>query len=224
MDSDKFLSGFPMYLLDDFGDNVFQSLRVEIGGMTSARVAKLINFACSCIDSNECYVEIGTYKGFTLASAGHELNIPVIGIDNFSAQFSMMGLELPQQALRRTIDRHLCGRGRIIESDFRVVLLKDAKIGVFFIDGTHSFEDVNEAFDWVIPYLQKGSVIFLDDITVEGVRQAIVERLKDNRFEEVVCIKPRIDPLLLEKHRGARTDPIIHNGVSVLVYGTHGLQ
>lgn len=84
MNMDCFLKRYCNILLNDENDALFQSFKVLVGGTTSHRIAKLINFAVSQMGHDECYVETGVFTGGTLISAFWANGRTCIGIDSYS--------------------------------------------------------------------------------------------------------------------------------------------
>lgn len=218
MKLDQFLQTYPDVLFGSKDDEIFITLRILLGGMCSHRLAKLLNYACRFQESNERYLEIGTFTGFTLFSAGYESGRQFIGIDNFSEDFS-----LPfsvRGRLEENIKRYPGGGYTVIESDFRTVelgrfLVDGAKIGVFLIDGKHTYEDVVESVSWAKDYLSDNALIVFDDLNVPGIRAAIEEVKKDPRFEEIFFANSFYSSA---PDRGISSDKYIHNGFSLVTF------
>ncbi len=186
-------------------------------GMCSVRFAKLINEAARFLGDKECYLEIGTYAGFTLLSAGYENQQVFIGVDNFSENYTFNG-DIKKE-LMKNIDAYP-GAYYIIDGDFKNVDLKnflreEAKIGVFLIDGKHTYEEVMKSIEWGKPYLSDEAVVFFDDTNVPEVKKALDEIKQDAAFEEICFVKSYVN---LSQGKKMMTDPYIHNGFSVMAY------
>lgn len=220
MNATEFLQGYTKVLCDDFGDTPYEVMRVKYGGMASPRTAKLLNFAVRCMSDDESYLEIGTHTGYTLISAGYETMARLIGIDDFRLARTVGGKVV--EPLSVLHDNLQCTEGTnvsIFVNDFRNISLQselDAgrRIGVFFIDADHTYQDVWDSFKWIEPYLAKEAIIILDDVRIAGVTEAMRKWTQDNpRFEEVFYCKT-----FIEKYLGRIGDPIFHNGIAIVRY------
>ncbi len=223
MNLKSFLEGYPAVLFGQTDDEIFIYMRLMLNGMCSARLAKTINFACRFLEDRDVYLEIGTYAGFSLLSAAYESGKQFYGIDNFSQNFAIPGKVVDR--LTQNIDKYPGGY-TIVDGDFRNVVLnsvlaKDSKIGVFLIDGSHTYEDVKESLQWAKPFLSDQAIVFFDDLNVPGVKQAVQEIKGTPEFEEIVCANSFSDPA---EHRGISTDKYIHNGFSIMAYRKEGLH
>lgn len=210
----SFLEGYPRVVFGDEQDSIFVALRFFTHGMCSARMAKLLNFACQFLAEDECYLEIGTYAGFTLLSAGYESSHNFVGVDNFSANWSIRGDVKCQ--LEKNIQAYP-GNYHIVDSDFRRVNLTQMqqKVGVFLVDGDHTYEDVMDSIAVFKDRLSDNALIVFDDINVPGVRKAIDEIKKDDAFTEFFFANSFGGP---DGANGMRTCPYIHNGFSLMSY------
>ena len=123
-----------------------------------------------------CYVEVGVYRGLTLASVGYAApDKNVYGIDNFRV-FD------PQGENQRVAETHLArlglNRARIINKDYEDALaslsenIGDEKIDCYFVDGPHDYRSQLMCLSAVRPYLHDDAVIVVDDCNYEHVRQA----------------------------------------------------
>lgn len=228
MNINRFLTDLPRYFMSPEGDEPYHVLRLLSGGMTSPRIAKVLNFAVRCMEDSEFYCEIGSYTGYTMLSAGYENNAHIIGIDNFSFEFGLNDKTPDQIAQLRTnvknqLAQNLAHYGtpmiEHVDSDFRALDFRHkegspVKMAVFFIDGKHTFEDVTDSLNWGTPFLSQNAVVILDDMNIDGVYEATMNYLKDHKeFELVFHCKPIVDESL-----GRFRDTIIHNGVSILKY------
>ncbi len=213
----KFLDGYPRVLFSADQDGIFSTLRIMTHGMCSVRLAKLLNFASRFLEGRECYLEIGTYGGFTLLSAGYESFQTFIGVDDFSENYSIRGDV--KKELTRMLETYP-GYYFLVESDFKKVDLKDvlqdgAKIGVFLIDGKHTYDEVMASMAWARPYLSENALVCFDDVNVPGVAQAMEEIRKDPAFEQFFFVKSFFENY---EEKQMKTDPFVHNGFGLMSY------
>ena len=178
---DHFTSRFLGVLMNDNEDHYYSALRTVTRGLTSYRTAKLLNFATSLLDKSECYLEVGVFTGFTLLSAHYANAKQCIGIDNFNptAIFTVDPKDLKNE-LAYNISRYSKSVGDdiyVLEADFKDVTADKIPkpVGVFFVDGGHSYEDTMAQVDWGTPFLAKEAVIVMDDATFPSVSKAITE-------------------------------------------------
>jgi len=125
---------------------------------------KLLNLAYSCLDANECYVEIGTFVGKSIISAmiNNKLR-KTFACDNFS-QFQDMSSEA---ILMSNLEKYNL-RDKIIffDTDFRKILTNEIiniPIGLYFYDGTHDFESQYWAIKLVENLLAQEALVIVDD-------------------------------------------------------------
>src|SRR5258705_12831875 len=115
---EHFLHEYLSVLLNGENDHYFSALKVLTGGATSPRMGKLLNFAASLMNDDECYVEVGVFTGFTLCAAGYLNNRKCIGIDNFD--MSSVGWVVDPLLVQNRCEaniNNLCVNGKLIKSD-----------------------------------------------------------------------------------------------------------
>jgi len=181
MDTNKFFDLYQAELNNDH--HVFAGIIKDVVSMTSPKIASLLNLACSLMDKNEIYLEVGCYRGGTLISALHGNNCEAVAIDNYS-QFT-------ENASSLTLERHLLKynlteRVHFHEMDF-VDYFEDAiipPVGVYFYDGAHEFEPEYTGLVLGEPFLASHSLIFVDDINMGGVQSA-VQAFKDRYYKSI---------------------------------------
>lgn len=220
---DCFLKRFSTVLCDDKDDAIFDTLKMVVGGTTSARIAKLLNFAVSQMADSECYLEVGVFTGGTLCSANH-LNVKTcIGIDNYDAfEIGKMSVISPSQVRDRCLyNINSIGQlgTRLIEKDFRDVTAKEIgkPVAVSFIDGKHYYKDVLENLEWLHPLLADNAVILFDDVNYLDVSTAILDWVADHRdtYDLTSYIKPFYQD---GRHMSSLTERFLNNGLCVLRY------
>lgn len=136
----------------------------DVEGMISIKKQKLLNIAFSCLGTDECYLEIGTYLGKSLISA--MLGNPerkVYACDNFS-QFTPSN---SYEKLQANLRKYRLGKNiTFYNSDFLELLNKDRipiPVGVYFYDGAHDETSQYLAIKKVEPLLSKEAVVIVDD-------------------------------------------------------------
>lgn len=178
MNIDCFLKRFADVLMNDKNDHVFETVKILTGGTTSSRIGKLLNFAVSQMDANECYLEVGVFNGASLCSAGYVSGHKCVGIDKYDPTYirEMCGLDATAVRDRCLHNiRNIAPWATLIEKDFRDVTKEEigAPVAVTFIDGKHDFTDVTENLKWLEPLLADEAILVFDDVNYEGVTRAI---------------------------------------------------
>jgi len=217
MNIDKFTSRFLGFLLSDTGDHVYSSMKLMTGGLTSYRTAKLLNFATSVLDDDECYLEIGVFTGYTLMAA-HYMNTKIcIGIDHFTS----FGLdpEVVRNQCKKNIEyfsRSMNQGILVLDANFKIVKKEDIgrSIGVFFIDGDHSYEETIAQMDWGTPLLSDQAVIIFDDLCFPGVSKAVDEIVKRPGHELLFYAKP----YYVEEGFYTDRDRVVNTGLAIVSY------
>lgn len=227
MNVDCFLKRFSDVLFTNSNDGVFETLKVLIGGTTSHRIGKLLNFSVSQMSEHECYVEVGVLTGATLCSAAYANNALMYGIDPYGE-----GLKESSPIDAESVKAHcmanlkgMAPTSRLIVKDFRDVEAKEIEkpIGVCFIDGKHTFEDVYENFKWVEPKLADDAFVILDDINFTGVDDAIKKWTHENQhtFDMICYVKPFFSS---PSYSWSISDRFLNNGVCILRYRRGGIR
>jgi predicted O-methyltransferase YrrM len=178
-----FMREYPQLIASDYGEDEFAAIRVLCPGLSTAKTGKILNRAVSYMDKDEIYCEIGTFLGYTLIAASHHNGgHKCFGIDNFR----LIGMDRTEEhkawarkRLLTNLEHFKYGNQFFVESDFRDIDLKD-KMGVFYIDGEHTKEEVLDNFKWGHPRLSDKALIVIDDISAWGVGDGVREWLKDN--------------------------------------------
>jgi predicted O-methyltransferase YrrM len=200
MDADRFLRELADRF-DDFPhselprDVRFAEILDAVPGLARANNLALLNAAASCLEPDESYVEVGTYHGTSLIAAMLDNDAEFVAIDNWS-----LG-----DGSREQLDRNLArfgfaGRAEIIEGDafetLRSGRLAGRKIGVYYYDNGHEYEQQLDGMRLIEAYLLSPALVIVDDTDWERVEQAV---------EDYLVQQPRATQLLRidGKERGA---------------------
>lgn len=216
MNINYFLSRFSDVLFNDKNDQTFETLKLLTAGTTSARIAKLINFASACMAEDECYLEVGVFTGFTLISANYQNMKRCVGIDSFQPDqvFSIKPDDVREKLKFNLINYTY--NTLLFDGDFRTVTPEQVgqKVAVHFIDGDHNYEAVKEGIAWVKPMLSKDALLIFDDVGYQGITKAIIETMQEPDFEPVFFHKP----LYVGDAIYSVGDKVLHQGLSILRY------
>jgi protein O-GlcNAc transferase len=170
MDAARFARELPE-LFDDFPrsehprDRRFAPLLERIGGLARENNLALINLAASLLEPGESYVEVGSFKGLSLAAALDGNEGDFVGIDSFE-----MG-----GGSRAQLDENLGGSGyAILEGDaFALLPQLDRRVGVYYYDAAHDYESQVRGLQLVEPHLVAGALMIVDDTDWEQVGRAM---------------------------------------------------
>lgn len=181
----EFMLSYPPLICTDYGEAEFASIRVLCPGLSSPKLGKILNFAGRFLEPGEIYLEIGTFTGYTLISASHDNSrCEFWGIDNMrllGEKTSQEKQEWVRNRLKINLDHFKYGNHHFIEADYKDVILPEGKkIGVFFIDGHHTKEEVIENFKWGHDKLSDNALIVIDDISCWGVGDGVMDWVKDH--------------------------------------------
>ena len=153
-------------------DRSLSHILAEIPGMATENKLRLLNCAVASLEPGEVYVEVGCYKGASLVgAAAANPQAQIFACDNFS-QFDGAA-----DALRRTLDAHTAAvQVTFHDMDFRDFLAaapwRPARIGAYFYDGGHSFQDQYDGLALALPHLADDAVVIIDDTNKRAARSA----------------------------------------------------
>jgi hypothetical protein len=176
--------------------------------MATENKLMLLNFAASLLDSNEVYLEVGSWKGLSIVGAmsGNEDKC-FYAIDDFSE------FQGPKLEFQNNIQRHgLSQKLNFIEGDcfkvFRSEFLGRQKVGVYFYDGNHSYYSHYYAIKAIESLLADNALVIIDDCSFVQVHAAnsLFYRLHSS-FRLLVDLK--------SEYNG---EPKWWNGIQVLAY------
>jgi hypothetical protein len=192
-------------------DRRLASLPAEVDGMATENKLMLLNLAVRHLARDEAYVEVGCWKGLSLAGAAvGNPRAAIYACDNFRRYGS--SAEVLTRALRRYAAP---GQVRFFEMEFREFLARapwqPGKVGAYFYDGGHSFDDQFRALELMLPWLADDAVVVIDDTNDATVRAA-------NRY--FTAHVPALE-LVADVRTIADCQPTWWNGVQVYRYRAH---
>ena len=135
-------------------------------GMSGQRYRAFINTLLHSMRDKACYLEIGVWKGSTLAAAIEGNRVAAVCIDNWS-EFGGTKAEFERnvQHVQRS------GTLRIIDSDFRAVDYSGiGSFNVFLFDGPHAEADQYDGIMVAQPALDDPHILIVDDWNWRRVR------------------------------------------------------
>jgi predicted O-methyltransferase YrrM len=192
VDVEAFLRELPE-LFDDFPrserprDPRFAEVLDAVPGLAEPNNLALLNLAARHVSAGESYAEAGTFRGTSLISVllGND-DLDAVAIDNFSFR----------DGTRAQLDRNLARfdlakRPTVVEGDVFDVLRGDAlvgkRIGVWYYDAGHEYEQQLDGLRLIEPYLADEALLIVDDSDWERVDRAIADYLASQpRAQEVL--------------------------------------
>lgn len=211
-----FQKELPGVVMSDLDDGRFETVRTICRGMASARLGKVIYYACQHLDhKKEKYVEHGVWTGYTLACAGLDSPNAVLGIDPYDLEYGTPELNTYAKCTAIQNMKMLQTPATILQEDFRKVKWDDPQtIGVLFIDADHTYQDVIDSLEWAEPHLSNEAIIIFDDYVVKGtepyareVSTAITDWLRNHpKYQMEFCI------------RGIEPNRYVRNGFAIISY------
>lgn len=140
--------------------------------MTGAGIVNILNKSCSFIDSDKCYLEVGTHRGSTLCGAALENeSLYFYGVDTFEGHASKQEIEPfgnVEDGLKDAIEKFGHSNVSYFKSDyvdfFRArETVEKRKIEVYMYDGDHQRQHQYQGIEIALPTLSDQAVIFVDD-------------------------------------------------------------
>lgn len=180
--------------------------RVE--GMSTFPIAGIVNEAVRRLPQGQCYVNVGTWRGFTFFAG--MLGNPekrCIGIDNFS-EFNVADAD--RRSFYRDFERFRSGPAHEFrEIDYREYFaeLHREPVGLYLYDGSHDYENQLAGLEAAEPFFAPGCLIVVDDAFSEPARRATTEFVEASpgRYETV-----------FDRRTASKAHPTFWNGIWIL--------
>jgi protein O-GlcNAc transferase len=185
-----------------------------VQGMTTPTVMQLLNHAVSCLDDDECYLEVGTWRGATLIGALLGNDAFGYAIDN-DVMDEHDGDKRSSQDVWRENVVHFGMQERTAYIDASVPAIWETlelpvPVGVYLFDGDKSTDEAASAgIMGVLPFLSKRALIILDDANDMHVRMAA---------QRLLTTYPRNTAKLLDAPTPSNCWGSFWNGVMVIVW------
>lgn len=154
-------------------DARFADVLSSLHCMSRPRVYAVLNACVSAMDPGELYVEVGTYQGGSLISALRDNDARAIGVDSFGEFQATNNQDI---TLRNLETFGVLPRVTLYNMGFQEYFAHcpaDLKIQVYYYDGAHDYETQLAGMEAGWKFLQKGSIILVDDYTYPEVSRAI---------------------------------------------------
>lgn len=155
--------------------------------MSRPRVYAVLNAIVSSMDPDEIYTECGTYQGGSLVSALLGNQAKAIAMDSFEEFTQTNSYEMTRSNLEKF---GVLDRVQLLNTnfqDFFAGLPHGFKIQTYYYDGAHGYEVQLAGMEAAWKFLQKGSIIVVDDYIYREVRLA-VNQFVANHINEVAFL------------------------------------
>lgn len=179
----------------------------------------IINATKFFCDKKNVYVEIGSFRGFTLIhNAIYNKNTKIIGIDNFSI-FDKLNQNF--NFIKSQIKKHNLKNIFFLKKDYQLAHKKiNNKIGVLFVDGAHDYRSTLLALLKYSPLMSKEAIIVVDDSNYYHVRKATSDFLDSNKDFQLIHQKyTNIHLGNANKKTREKLKKGIWNGINILYKG-----
>lgn len=189
----------------------------EVQGMTTPSTMHLLNFACQCLEGDEVYLEVGTWRGATFIGALLDNQARGYAVDNDTVEKKHNQDERPSKEVwvENVIKFGVGGRSTYIEGSIPAIwgqpsLTEGHPVGVYLFDGDKSTVEVAyEGLAGVPKFLAPRALILIDDANTPQIRQA--SYIFRHQHPEAL--------LLLDLSTPANCWPSFWNGVQILAWG-----
>ena len=185
-------------LFDDFpasehpNGRRFTRILDEVPGLARENNLALLNLAASMLEPDECYVEIGSYRGTSLIASmiGNDER-EFVAIDNFS-----LG-DGSREQLEENIRRFGLESPTIVEGDaFQLVpsgALAGKRVAVYYYDNGHGYEQQLDGLRMIEPWLADRALLIVDDTDWPDVAKAMRDYLEQQPRARLLCWIPGKD-------------------------------
>ena len=165
---------------NEFENIKLKNILLKIDSMSTYAIGHIVNQLCKKLSENQIYLNIGCWKGFTLVSGMIDTNCKVIGVDNFS-QF-----EGPKKEFYANFDKYKnAEKHSFYDEDYKIFFKKfektKNKINFYYYDGEHSYKNQYENLEIADNFLDKGSIVLIDDINFSEVENGTKDFLSKTK-------------------------------------------
>ncbi|PYQ83445.1 MAG: hypothetical protein DMG02_33675 [Acidobacteria bacterium] len=182
MDAERFLRDLPALFRgfphgEEPLDPRFAEVLEIVPGLARANNLALLNLVAKCLGPGETYVEVGAFRGTSLIGAMLDNEaVDFVAIDDFSRG------DGSREQLERNLARFgLAGRATILEGDAFELLRSDAlvdrRVGAYYYDAGHTYEEHCDGLVLAEPYLVDGALVIVDDTDWDFVDAAVRDYL-----------------------------------------------
>tara|TARA_Y100000590_G_scaffold88256_1_gene99090 strand:+ start:349 stop:1083 length:735 start_codon:yes stop_codon:yes gene_type:complete len=143
------------------------SLLKDYGHMSTPGVGLIINKICRKLKSDQIFLNIGAYKGFSTASGMINTMCEVHSVDNFSE------FDAPKKVFYENFKLFKNSKHFFYEEDYELFFKKwRKKINFYIYDAHHSYKNQFNNLEIAKNFFKKDTLIYIDDFNVAEVENA----------------------------------------------------
>ena len=145
--------------------------------------AAIINYGVSCLPADSCYLNVGTWHGFSLfAGMVDNPDKHCIGVDNFSGlkQSHPKAVDKPATPFFTRFNQMKGERHTFHQMDYAKYLktVHQMPIGFYFYDGEHSYLSQLQGLRLAEPFFTDNCIVMVDDTNWPAPRNATLDFFK----------------------------------------------
>lgn len=157
-------------------DPRFAEIAERVSGYTSANELAVLNAAARVMPPEECYLEVGSYKGRSMCGAVQSVTGKTFYIVENYLEFGMQGQEARAELEQNLATYAAHADVRVLEGNCFSLLrrpgLLERPVGVYFYDGEHTGLSHYLALGIIEPWLADEAVVLVDDASYPMVSDA----------------------------------------------------
>jgi predicted O-methyltransferase YrrM len=164
--------------LTEIEGSTFRDVLEAIPGLAAENNLALLNLAARRLEPGETYVEVGTLRGTSLIAAmrGNE-DRDFVAIDSWDMDGGSRDL------VEKNLRRFGLPPPTLLEGDafdlIRDGALAGRRVGAYYYDAAHRYEQQLEGLRLIEPYLSGRAVLIVDDADWERIRRATADYLAE---------------------------------------------
>jgi predicted O-methyltransferase YrrM len=152
-------------------DPRFAEIHGAVENLATPNTLALLNVAATLLGEGESYVEVGSFRGASLASALVGNGAHGVGVDRFGFRGAT------RADLEATLELFdVAERAEIVEGDAFQLLadgaLNHTRAGVYYYDAAHDYESQLKGLRLIEPHLASDALLIVDDSDWEDVDRA----------------------------------------------------
>ena len=162
------------------------SLIKDYNHMSAPAIGIMINKICRQLKSNQIFLNIGAYKGFSTISGMINTTCEVHSVDNFSE------FDGPEKTFFENFKIFKNSKHFFYQEDYELFFKKwEKKIDFYIYDADHSYEHQYKNLEIAKNFFVKNTLIFIDDFNITDVENGTRDFLAKypNQFEIIKEIK-----------------------------------
>jgi predicted O-methyltransferase YrrM len=172
MDPERFVRELETQLEDV---SRFEEVLEAVPGLAKPNNLALLNVAARCLDDEESYVEVGTFRGTSLVAAMLDNDGDFVALDNWS-----MG-EGSREQLDANLERYGL-HATMLEGDAFETLRSNALdgrvVGAYYYDNGHAYDQQLDGLRLIERHLASPALMIVDDTDWERVERAVDDYLE----------------------------------------------